>query len=53
MVPGEHHVRMNMYIAQAQNGKFKIVKNLGRVDPKEPAEGAGQAPELLAAGSNR
>jgi ABC-type branched-subunit amino acid transport system substrate-binding protein len=35
MVPGEHHVRMNMYIAQAQNGKFKIVKNLGHVDPKE------------------
>ena len=35
MVPGQHHVRMNMYIAQANNGKFKIVKNLGIIDPKE------------------
>jgi len=35
MVPGEHHVRMNMYIAQASNGSFKILKNLGTIDPKE------------------
>ena len=35
MVPGQHHVRMNMYIAQAINGQFKIVKNLGVIDPKE------------------
>ena len=35
MVPGQHHVRMNMYIAQANNGKFKIVKNLGAIDPNE------------------
>ena len=35
MVPGQHHVRMNMYIAQAKNGQFKIVKNLGVIDPKE------------------
>jgi branched-chain amino acid transport system substrate-binding protein len=35
MVPGQHHVRMNMYIAQANNGNFKIVKSLGVVDPKE------------------
>jgi ABC-type branched-subunit amino acid transport system substrate-binding protein len=35
MVPGQHHVRMNMYIAQAKSGKFKIVKSLGIVDPKE------------------
>ena len=35
MVPGQHHVRMNMYIAQASNGQFKIVKNLGVIDPKE------------------
>lgn len=35
MVPGQHHVRMNMYIAQAGNGRFEIVKNLGVVDPKE------------------
>jgi ABC-type branched-subunit amino acid transport system substrate-binding protein len=35
MVPGQHHVRMNMYIAQAVGGRFHIVKNLGPVDPKE------------------
>jgi len=35
MVPGEHHVRMNMYIAQANQGVFKIVKSLGVIDPKE------------------
>ncbi len=35
MVPGQHHVRMNMYIAQANNGNFKIVKSLGVIDPKE------------------
>ncbi|MGA7303742.1 MAG: ABC transporter substrate-binding protein [Rhodothermales bacterium] len=35
MVPGQHHVRMNMYIAQASNGSFRIVKNLGVIDPKE------------------
>ena len=35
MVPGQHHVRMNMYIAQANNGEFKIVKSLGVIDPKE------------------
>jgi len=35
MVPGQHHVRMNMYIARANNGNFKIVKSLGVIDPKE------------------
>jgi ABC-type branched-subunit amino acid transport system substrate-binding protein len=35
MVPGQHHVRMNMYIAQARNGQFKVVKNLGTIDPNE------------------
>ena len=35
MVPGQHHARMNMYIAQATDGHFKIVKSLGVVDPKE------------------
>src|SRR5204863_4707905 len=33
MVPGQHHVRMNMYVAQAKDGKFEIVKHLGTVDP--------------------
>lgn len=35
MVPGQHHVRMNMYIAEAQNGRFRVVKNLGPIDPNE------------------
>ena len=35
MVPGQHHVRMNMYIAQSEGGTFKVVKNLGHIDPKE------------------
>src|SRR3954453_20106324 len=35
MVPGQPHVRMNMYIAQADHGTFKIVKELGVVEPKE------------------
>ena len=35
IVPGQHHVRMNTYIAQAKNGNFEIVKNLGVVDPRE------------------
>ena len=35
MVPGQHHVRMNMYIAQAQGGRFRVVKNLGPIDPNE------------------
>jgi len=35
MVPGQHHVRMNMYIAKARNGTFKIVKSLGAIDPNE------------------
>ena len=35
MVPGQHHVRMNMYIAQASNGAFKVVEDLGVIDPKE------------------
>ncbi len=35
MVPGQHHARMNMYIAQSHNGRFKVVKDLGVIDPKE------------------
>jgi len=30
---------MNMYIAQAKNGTFKIVKSLGVIDPKERLQG--------------
>ena len=35
MVPGQHHLRLNMYIAQAHNGKFDVVKDLGVIEPKE------------------
>ncbi len=35
MVPGQHHLRLNMYIAQARGGRFEVVKSLGYVDPKE------------------
>lgn len=28
-------VRMNMYIAQAKNGRFEIVESLGTIDPDE------------------
>jgi branched-chain amino acid transport system substrate-binding protein len=31
----QHHVRMNMYIAQAKNGRFEIVEDLGAIDPDE------------------
>jgi ABC-type branched-subunit amino acid transport system substrate-binding protein len=41
MVPGQHHVRMNMYIAQSRNGHFEVVENLGIVDPKEQEIGSG------------
>jgi len=35
MVPGQHHLRLNMYIAQAAGGRFRIVKNLGAIEPDE------------------
>jgi ABC-type branched-subunit amino acid transport system substrate-binding protein len=35
MVPGEHHVRMNMYIARASGGRFEVVESLGVIDPRE------------------
>jgi len=39
MVSGQHHLRLNMYIAQARNGKFEVVENLGVIDPKEKSRG--------------
>jgi len=39
MVPGQHHVRMNMYIAQVKEGKLSVVKSLGPFDPKECMQG--------------
>jgi branched-chain amino acid transport system substrate-binding protein len=51
MVPGQHHVRMNMYIAQARSGRFEIVENLGVVDPKEATvPGFGDKSRMRAAG---
>lgn len=35
MVPGQHHVRMNMYIARARAGRFEVVESLGAIDPQE------------------
>jgi branched-chain amino acid transport system substrate-binding protein len=35
MVPGQHHLRMNMYIAQARKGVFEIEQSLGVIEPKE------------------
>jgi hypothetical protein len=35
MVPVQHHVRMNMYIARSEGGSFKVVENLGHIDPQE------------------
>ena len=35
MVPGEHHARMNMYIAQARDGRFEVVESLGTIEPQE------------------
>jgi ABC-type branched-subunit amino acid transport system substrate-binding protein len=49
MVPGEHHVRMNMYIGKATNGRFEVVKNLGVVDPKEEKIGSLHDSQVLTA----
>jgi ABC-type branched-subunit amino acid transport system substrate-binding protein len=35
MVPGQHHVRMNVYIAQVRNSTLEVVENLGAIDPNE------------------
>jgi ABC-type branched-subunit amino acid transport system substrate-binding protein len=35
MVPGQHHVRMSMYIGQARGGRFEVVETLGAIDPQE------------------
>ena len=46
MVPGQHHVRMNMYIAQARDGRFEIVESLGAIDPQERLVGTPVAHRL-------
>ncbi|MGE0026068.1 MAG: substrate-binding protein [Thermoleophilia bacterium] len=37
MAPGQHHVRMNMYIARSRGGRFEILERLGAIDPQEPS----------------
>jgi ABC-type branched-subunit amino acid transport system substrate-binding protein len=49
VVPGQHHVRMHMYIAQAKSGVFKIVKDLGVIDPKESVVAAKETDKVLTA----
>jgi ABC-type branched-subunit amino acid transport system substrate-binding protein len=40
MTPGQHHLRLNMYIAEAREGRFEIVSELGAIDPQERVVGA-------------
>jgi branched-chain amino acid transport system substrate-binding protein len=49
MVPGQHHARLNMYIAQTSNGIFKVVKNLGVIQPNESVVGASRSGSQQAA----
>ena len=42
MVPGQHHVCMNMYIARVTGGNLKVVKSLGAIDPNEGLVPASQ-----------
>ncbi len=35
MVPGQHHARMSMYIAQVRGGRLEVVESLGAIDPQE------------------
>jgi branched-chain amino acid transport system substrate-binding protein len=42
MVPGQHHVRMNMYIGQAAGGAFEVLEELGAIDPKEHMQPVAQ-----------
>jgi ABC-type branched-subunit amino acid transport system substrate-binding protein len=45
MVPGQHHLRLNMYIGQVRDGSIEIVKSLGAIDPDvQEVEAPGLAP---------
>lgn len=35
MVPGQHHLRLPMYIARASAGRFSVLKSLGAIEPNE------------------
>ena len=41
MVPGQHDVRMNMFIGQVQGGAVRTIKRLGVIDPDEQIVPAG------------
>jgi hypothetical protein len=45
----QHHVRMNMYIAQANEGVFKVVEDLGVIDPQESVVGREQEARAVSA----
>jgi branched-chain amino acid transport system substrate-binding protein len=49
MVTGQHHLRLNMYIAQAAQGRFRIVENLGAIEPQEGQVPSAEAPRARAA----
>jgi branched-chain amino acid transport system substrate-binding protein len=40
MVPGQHHLRMNMYIGQVRGGRMTVVESLGAIDPHERVQSA-------------
>jgi ABC-type branched-subunit amino acid transport system substrate-binding protein len=35
MVPGQHHVRLNVYIAEVRNSALEVVESLGAIHPNE------------------
>ena len=35
MVPGQHHLRLNVYIAQVRDSALEVVESLGAIDPNE------------------
>jgi ABC-type branched-subunit amino acid transport system substrate-binding protein len=49
MVPGQHHARLNMYIAQAHGGVFKVVRDLGVIDPNESEVGSAREAHAVSA----
>ena len=49
LVAGQHHVRMNMYIAQASSGRFQIVKELGAIEPNEAQVPTAESQRMRAA----
>lgn len=37
MVPGQHHVRLNVYIAEVQGSTLEVLDSLGAIEPNEVA----------------